>query len=105
MNPDQVLDLWRSALSVVVQVSAPFLLACLGVGLAVAIIQTATQLQESTLSFLPKLGVALVVVALSGHWALDKLGAFTKEAFNAHVDATATSLVSNISNTQEQEAP
>ena len=94
MTPDQVLDLWRTALSVIVEVSAPFLLACLGVGLAVAIIQTATQLQESTLSFLPKLAVALVVIAISGHWALDKLGKFTRDSFNAHADANQTSLVS-----------
>jgi flagellar biosynthetic protein FliQ len=105
VTPDQVLDLWRSALSVVVQVSAPFLLACLGVGLAVAIIQTATQLQESTLSFLPKLGVALVVIAVSGHWALDRLGEFTKQSFNAHVDANQTSLVSNVNSAQAQGSP
>jgi len=84
MTGDQVLDLWRSALSVVVEVSAPFLLACLAVGLAVAVIQTATQLQESTLTFLPKLGASLVVIGLCGHWALDKIGKFTTEAFMAH---------------------
>jgi flagellar biosynthesis protein FliQ len=83
---DQILDLWRNALSVIVEVSAPFLIAALGVGLAVSIVQTATQLQESTLSFVPKLGAAIVVVALSGHWCLDKLGKFTTEAFTAHVD-------------------
>jgi flagellar biosynthetic protein FliQ len=83
---DQVLDLWRSALSVIVEVSAPFLIAALGVGLAVSIVQTATQLQESTLSFVPKLGAAIVVVALSGHWCLDRLGKFTTDSFTAHVD-------------------
>lgn len=86
MSADQVLDLWRSALSVIVEVSAPFLLAALGVGLAVSIVQTATQLQESTISFVPKLAGAVVVVALSGHWCLDKLGKFTTDAFTAHVD-------------------
>lgn len=84
MSADSVLDLWRNALSVVVAVSAPFLVACLAVGLAVAVIQTATQLQESVLTFVPKLGAALVVLALGGHWVLDKLGKFTTEAFTAH---------------------
>ncbi len=84
MTADQILDLWRSALTVVVEVSAPFLVAALGVGLAVSIVQTATQLQESTISFVPKLGAALVVVALSGHWCLDKLGKFTTDAFTMH---------------------
>ncbi|MGE0398617.1 MAG: flagellar biosynthetic protein FliQ [Kofleriaceae bacterium] len=86
MTGDQVLDLWRTALTVIVEVSAPFLVTALAVGLAVSIVQTATQLQESTLSFVPKLGAAIVVVALSGHWCLDKLGQFTTEAFTAHVE-------------------
>lgn len=86
MTGDQVLDLWRTALTVIVEVSAPFLITALAVGLAVSIVQTATQLQESTLSFVPKLGAAIVVVALSGHWCLDKLGQFTTEAFTAHVE-------------------
>jgi flagellar biosynthetic protein FliQ len=85
MTGDQILDLWRNALSVVVEVSAPFLITALAVGLAVSIVQTATQLQESTLSFVPKLA-AVVVVALSGHWCLDRLGKFTTDAFTAHVD-------------------
>ncbi len=84
MSAESVLDLWRDALSVVVAVSAPFLVACLAVGLVVAVIQTATQLQESVLTFVPKLAAALVVLALGGHWVLDKLGKFTTEAFTAH---------------------
>lgn len=84
MSSETVLDLWRSALSVVVAVSAPFLVVCLAVGLLVAVIQTATQLQESVLTFVPKLGATLLVLALGGHWVLDKLGKFTVEAFTAH---------------------
>lgn len=86
MTGDQVLDLWRNALAVIVEVSAPFLVTALAVGLAVSIVQTATQLQESTLSFVPKLGAAIVVVALSGHWCLDRLGKFTTDSFTAHVE-------------------
>ena len=84
MTADSILDLWRGALSTVVAVSAPFLIAGLAVGLLVAVIQTATQLQESILTFVPKLAAALVVLALGGHWVLDKLGKFTTEAFTAH---------------------
>lgn len=86
MNTDSLLDLWRNALTVCVQVSAPFLIACLVVGLVVSVIQTATQLQESVLTFVPKLGAALLVIALCGHWALDKLSKFTTQAFTAQVD-------------------
>lgn len=83
MSTDSLLDLWRNALMVVVTVSAPFMLAGLAVGLTVAVIQTATQLQESILTFVPKLAAALVVLALAGHWMLDKLGRFTVDAFTA----------------------
>lgn len=86
MSTDSLLDLWREALSVVVALSAPFLVAGLVVGLVVAILQTATQLQESILGFVPKLGVALLVMMLAGHWALDRLGKFTTTAFTAQTE-------------------
>lgn len=89
MSPDAVLDLWREALSVLVAVSAPFLVVGLAVGLAVAIVQTATQLQESILTFVPKLAAALLVIALAGHWALDRLTRFTTQAFTATSAARA----------------
>lgn len=92
MSNDQVLDLWRGALTTTLSVAAPFLIAGLIAGLAVAIFQTATQLQESVLAFVPKLGVALLVIALGGHWILDRLGKFTQESFTAqsqpHQDIT-----------------
>lgn len=87
MTPDSLIDLWRNALVVTVAVSAPFLIAGLVVGLAVAIVQTATQLQETVLTFVPKLAAALIVIALAGHWMLDKLGRFTTAAFTAQTEA------------------
>jgi flagellar biosynthetic protein FliQ len=87
VTTDSLIDLWRSALTVTVTVSAPFLLVGLIVGLAVAVIQTATQLQESILTFVPKLAAALLVIALAGHWMLDKLGRFATSAFTAQVEA------------------
>jgi flagellar biosynthetic protein FliQ len=80
VSTDSLLDLWRTALTVCVTVSAPFLLVCLGVGLLVAVIQTATQLQESVLAFVPKLVAALLVLAFAGHYALDRLGSFATAA-------------------------
>jgi len=86
VTPDSLLDLWRSALSVVVVVSAPFLITGLVVGLTIAVVQTATQLQESILTFVPKLAAALIVIALAGHWMLDKLGRYTTAAFTAQTE-------------------
>lgn len=85
MSPDSLLDLWRTALTLIVEVSAPFLITGLVVGLAIAVVQTATQLQESILTFVPKLAAALIVIALAGHWMLDRLGRFTTAAFTAQV--------------------
>jgi flagellar biosynthetic protein FliQ len=87
MTTGSLIDLWRSALMVTVAVSAPFLIVGLAVGLIVAVIQTATQLQESILAFVPKLAAALVVIALAGPWILDKLGRFTTAAFTAQTEA------------------
>ena len=95
MTPDSLLDLWRNALTVVVVVSAPFLITGLVVGLTIAVVQTATQLQESILTFVPKLAAALIVIALAGHWMLDKLGRFTTEAFTAQTEAR-TDLATNL---------
>lgn len=87
MSTDSVLDLWRAALMTTATVAAPFLIAGLVVGLAVAVIQTATQIQESVLTFIPKLAVALAVIGLGGHWMLDRLGQFTIAAFTAQTEA------------------
>ncbi len=86
MSTQSLLDLWREALEVTVALSAPFLIAGLIVGLLVAIFQTATQLQESILGFVPKLAVAVIVIMLAGHWALDRLGKFTTSAFTAQTE-------------------
>jgi flagellar biosynthesis protein FliQ len=86
VNEDSLLDLWRTALTIAAEVSAPFLVVGLVVGLTIAIVQTATQLQESALTFVPKLAVALVTLALAGHWMLDKLGSFAR----ASITSTAT---------------
>ena len=87
MTTESLLDLWRNALTLMVAVSAPFLIAGLVVGLAVAVVQTATQLQETILTFVPKLAAALVVIALAGHWMLDRLGRFTTAAFTAQTES------------------
>jgi flagellar biosynthetic protein FliQ len=88
VSPGELLDLWRGALSTTVAIAAPFLVAGLVVGLAVAVLQTATQLQESVLTFVPKLAVAMLVLALAGHWMLDRLGRFATQSFTASAGPT-----------------
>lgn len=77
MNTDFAVQLLAQALLTAATVSAPMLLLILVVGLLVNVGQVVTQLQEMTLSFIPKLiGLALLLV-LAGPWMLGKLGSFT----------------------------
>lgn len=91
-----LLELWRAALITAATVVAPFVLAVLAVGIVVAIIQTATQLQESVLVFAPKLAAALLVTAVAGHWLLDRMQTFTLRSFShaaAEIDQSAAGSV------------
>ncbi len=83
MNQDTVTQLAVDALAVTLKVSLPFLLAGLVVGLLVSIFQAATQIQEVTLTFIPKILVTGVVLALGGPWMLDQLVLYTSELFRS----------------------
>lgn len=78
MTPDTVIEIGRQALVVTVLLSAPLLLAALGAGLLVGIFQAATQIQDMTLSFIPKLVVLVIVLGLTGHWMLRMLVDYTR---------------------------
>ena len=81
MNEDLAIHLAVEALIVTLKVSAPFLLAGLLVGLIVSVFQAATQIQEQTLSFIPKIVATGVVGVIAGPWALDVLVAYAHELF------------------------
>lgn len=76
MNTADAVDIATDALVVIAKLSAPFLLVVLGFGLVVGLFQSVTQLQEPTLSFVPKLMGAAVVIAIGGPWMLDELVGF-----------------------------
>lgn len=73
MNPDTVVAIVRQALEVAMLVAGPLLLASLLTGLLISVFQAATQINEMTLSFIPKLLVMFVVLVVSGPWALQLL--------------------------------
>lgn len=73
MNAGTVMELGRQALEVLLLVSAPMLLAALATGLVVSIFQAATQINEMTLSFIPKLVVMFATLLLAGPWMLSVL--------------------------------
>ncbi len=70
MTPETVMTIGRQALELTLLVSAPLLLAALGVGLLVSVFQAATQINEMTLSFIPKLVAILVMLVHAGPWMI-----------------------------------
>lgn len=81
MSPDSVMSIARHALEVMLLLAMPLLLAALVVGLVVGIFQAATQINESTLSFIPKLIGIAVVLMIGGSWMLQTLVSYTRELF------------------------
>ena len=78
---DAVIQIVAAALVTATKVAGPVLVTTLAIGLVLSIVQSATQIQESTLTFLPKLAVAAVVIVITGPWALRVLEGFTRELF------------------------
>ncbi|MCC7152684.1 MAG: flagellar biosynthesis protein FliQ [Rubrivivax sp.] len=73
MNAQQVLDAGQQGLMLMLMVASPILLTVLVVGLLVSVFQAATQLNEATLSFVPKVVAAIAVLAFAGPWMLQML--------------------------------
>ena len=73
MTPEAVVTFGRQSLELMLVVSAPLLLAALVVGLAVSLLQAVTQINEATLSFLPKLVAVAVTLVIAGPWMLAML--------------------------------
>ena len=73
MDAQQVLSAGQQGLMVLLMVSAPVLLVVLVVGLLVSIFQAATQINEATLSFVPKIVAAVAVLGITGPWMLSTL--------------------------------
>lgn len=70
MNPDTVIDIGREALTITVLLSSPLLMAALLTGLIVGLFQAATQINEQTLSFIPKLLSMVIALVATGPWLL-----------------------------------
>ncbi|CAD84371.1 MULTISPECIES: flagellar biosynthesis protein FliQ [Nitrosomonas] len=70
MNPEQAMTIGRQALEVTFTIAAPLLLAALVTGLVISIFQAATQINEMTLSFIPKLLAIFITLTLAGPWIL-----------------------------------
>ena len=78
MTPESVVELGQRALELTFLVSAPVLLTGLAVGLLVSVFQAATQINEMTLSFIPKLLAMLAALVIGGPWMLQLLVDYTR---------------------------
>ncbi|NMG64427.1 flagellar biosynthesis protein FliQ [Azoarcus indigens] len=83
MTPTTVIDLGRQAIEVTLLISAPLFLAALVTGLIISIFQAATQINEMTLSFVPKVVVMFVTLVAAGPWMLTQLTDFMRRLFES----------------------
>ncbi|MDC7713572.1 flagellar biosynthesis protein FliQ [Vogesella sp. LYT5W] len=81
MTPESVITLIQNALFILIIVAAPPLAVSLLVGLLVSILQAATQINEMTLTFIPKLIAMFLVLVLAGPWMLTTLMDYTTQLF------------------------
>ncbi len=83
MSPEAVMSIGQRALETLLLLSAPMLLTALLTGLVVGVFQAATQINEMTLSFIPKLLAMAAVFVLAGPWMLRLLVEYTRELFSS----------------------
>jgi len=81
MDTTEAIELARGAVMLILVVGAPVLLTALVVGLVVSVLQAVTQVQEHTLSFVPKILAVVVAIGITGAWMLERLVAFGREMF------------------------
>jgi flagellar biosynthesis protein FliQ len=83
MSPQSVVTIGQQALTVMLLLAAPLLLTSLVVGLIVSVLQAATQINEMTLSFIPKLVATLAVLVLAGPWMITYFVDYVRRLFES----------------------
>ena len=81
MTDTQVIQIALQAMVLAAKLAAPILVTCLAIGVGVGLLQSVTQLQESTLTFVPKFAAVALVLLISGSWMLSELVGFTRDLF------------------------
>jgi flagellar biosynthetic protein FliQ len=83
MNQDTVANLAAQAISLALKIAGPLLLVALAIGLLVSVFQAVTQIQEQSLSLIPKIAGVAVVVVLLGPWMLGQIVSYTTALYTA----------------------
>jgi flagellar biosynthesis protein FliQ len=86
MNEALFIDLLQNAVWLIILLSAPLLLVNLIVGLAISIVQAVTQIQESTLTFVPKVLATFLVLVLAGPWMTQMVVDYSQRIFHQLVE-------------------
>ena len=81
MNEDLIIKLGQDALRTSAMLAGPILLATLVIGLAVSVFQALTQINEATLTFIPKMIIVALILVLAGPWMLDVMSSYTVNLF------------------------
>jgi flagellar biosynthesis protein FliQ len=81
MSQNQVVDLALRALLLAGELAAPLLVTALVVGFAISVFQSITQIQEATLSFVPKAIAVAIALVVCGHWMISEAVTFTQQLF------------------------
>jgi len=81
MNTDKVIMLGTDALYMILEVSMPMLVVALAVGVMISLFQAVTQIQEMTLTFVPKIVAVFVVIVIAAPWYVEKMVSYTKGIF------------------------
>lgn len=81
MTPESVMTMGRTAMEITLMVAAPMLLVALIIGLIISIFQAATQINEATLSFIPKLVGVFIALVLAGPWMLSVMLDYMRGVF------------------------
>jgi flagellar biosynthesis protein FliQ len=79
MSQDSVVSICVSAMELALKIGLPILLVGLVIGLIVSVFQAVTQIQEQTLTFIPKILATIVVMVVGGPWMLDQLLSYTRD--------------------------
>jgi flagellar biosynthetic protein FliQ len=82
MDAGAVLDIGIQGLIVAAKLSAPILVTALAVGFAISLLQSITQIQEVTLSFVPKAAAVGLALVVTGHWMISEIVGFTHHLFD-----------------------
>ena len=81
MTPETVMTMGRTAMEITLMISAPLLLVALIIGLIISIFQAATQINEATLSFIPKLVAVFIALVVAGPWMLSVMLDYMRQVF------------------------